>query len=122
VKFYVQNYNVVKEIIPRFKVRWTGFDDVWFLHFGERLGTTECDTFTFKAMYIDMKIMTDILQQQVKESNLNGSIREMRALVSDKRLIVFPRLEKSYERRFNKLMAFQYRHRIRLLHFCRFYS
>ena len=78
--------------------------------------------FTLKAMYIDMKIMTDILQQQVEENNLSASVRLIRSLVSDKRLIVFPRLGESYERRFNKLMAFQYRRRISLLHFGRFYS
>jgi len=73
-------------------------------------------------MYIDMKIMTDILQQQVEENNLKSSIRELRLLVNNKRLIVFPRRAESYQRRFDKLWAFQYRLRTRLLYFYKFYS
>lgn len=73
-------------------------------------------------MYIDMKIMTDILQQQVEESYLNRPARERRLLVSDKSLIIFPRDAESFHRRFSKLFAFQYRHRARLLCFDRFYS
>ena len=73
-------------------------------------------------MYIDMKIMTDILQQQVEENNLTSSARQLRSLVSNKRLVIFPRLGESYQRRFEKLMAYQYRVRTRLLHFYKFYS
>jgi len=68
-------------------------------------------------MYVDMKIMTDILQQQFDENIFGRSLRERRLLVSSKRLIIFPRDSNSYEKRFNNLMAFQYRHRTRLLHY-----
>jgi hypothetical protein len=67
-------------------------------------------------MYVDMKIMTEILQQQFDENIFARSLKERRLLVRSKRLIIFPRQSNSYDQRFSNLMAFQYRHRTRLLH------
>ena len=122
MNIYVQSLDVIQEIIPRLDAGirciliMYGFCIPFFIPMG---GDT---LLVMKAMYVDMKIMTDILQQQFDENIFARSMRQLRSLVSNKRMIVFPRTNQCFQQRFNNLVAFQYRHRVQLLYCDRTYS